>query len=104
MMHSFFNDLMVKRTPATIESRLKKAWSMNPNNDADSPPTWILVSGYAELHADGSFNSAVCWVTDISAQKAAAKGLKQKMEEALELKRQQENFMDMSMSFSLTAS
>lgn len=59
-----------------------------------SPPTWILATGYAELN-NGSLKNIVCWVTDISAQKAAAKGLQERMEEALELKRQQENFIDM---------
>jgi signal transduction histidine kinase len=103
-MDSFFKNLMISKAPATIESRLKKHWLMNPNNDTDSPPTWILASGYAELHNDGSFNNIVCWVTDISAQKGAAKELKQKMDEALELKHQQENFIDMSMCPSLIIS
>jgi hypothetical protein len=103
MMDSFFNGLMVDKTPATIESRLKKPWSTNLNNDKDCPPTWILASGYAELHDDGSFSNVVCWVTDISAQKAAAKDLKQKMEEALELKRQQENFIGLKRSSSRQA-
>lgn len=96
MMDSFFDDLMANKTPATIESRLKKPWSMDRNHSRDSAPTWILASGYVELHNSGLFNNIVCWVTDISAQKAAAKDLKQKMDEALELKRQQENFIDMS--------
>ena len=99
MMNVFMDDLMACKGAATVESRLKKPWAANPNNDEDVPPTWILASGYTEMFNDGSLKNVVCWVTDISAQKAAAKGLKEKMEEALELKRQQENFMDMSELF-----
>lgn len=96
MMISFFDDLMACKSPRAVESRLKKAWYIASPPKA-SPPSWILATGYAEL-SSGSLKNIVCWVTDISAQKAAAKGLQERMEEALELKRQQENFIDMSMA------
>lgn len=93
MMNSFFDELMAGKNPSAIESRLKKRWYIAPPPHV-SPPTWILATGYAEL-SNGSLKNIVCWVTDISAQKAAAKDLQERMEEALELKRQQENFIDM---------
>jgi signal transduction histidine kinase/CheY-like chemotaxis protein len=93
MMISFFDELMAGRNPGAIESRLKKRWYIACPPQT-SPPAWILATGYAELN-NGSLKNIVCWVTDISAQKAAAKGLQERMEEALELKRQQENFIDM---------
>jgi signal transduction histidine kinase/CheY-like chemotaxis protein len=93
MMISFFDELMAGKSLGAIESRLKKPWYI-ASPPKSSPPTWILATGYAELD-NGSLKNIVCWVTDISAQKAAAKGLQERMEEALELKRQQENFIDM---------
>ena len=98
MMISFFDELMAGKNPGTIESRLKKPWYV-ANPPEASPPAWILATGYAEMN-NGLLKNIVCWVTDISAQKAAAKGLQERMEEALELKRQQENFIDMSRNWS----
>jgi signal transduction histidine kinase/AmiR/NasT family two-component response regulator len=76
---------------------LKRLWSINGKAQGSNPDTaWILASGYAELSRNGELKNVVCWITDISMQKAAAKALNIKMNEALELKRQQENFIDVS--------
>jgi len=97
IMDTFFSDLMTCKGPATAESRLKKPrYTSQEDSETASFPVWILASGYTELLHDGSVKNVVCWVTDISTQKAAAKGLEDRIEEALELKRQQENFIDMS--------
>ncbi|KAJ9663795.1 hypothetical protein H2201_005516 [Coniosporium apollinis] len=90
-----FDDLVACKGPLTVEARLKKPWSINGQNaELDQGTAWILASGYAEVNSDGTLKNVVCWITDISAQKAAAKVLQIKMDEALERKRQQENFID----------
>lgn len=54
---------------------------------------WILVSAHLELEPK---THIICWVTDITGQKAAQNVIQRRMEEALETKRQQENFIDMT--------
>ena len=93
-MRTFFTDLTACKGPLTVESRLKRSWSVDQQNEMATNSAWILASGYTELHHDGTFKNIVCWLTDISAQKAATRALKEKVDEALEMKRQQENFID----------
>jgi hypothetical protein len=96
-LEEFFDDLINRKGPLTVEARLKKLWTIDGQGPGLNQDTaWILASGYAELNMDGELKSVVCWITDISMQKAVAKGLHVKMNEALELKRQQENFIDVS--------
>lgn len=90
-----FDDLVACKGPLTVEARLKRPWSINGQNaELDQGTAWILVYGYAEVNSNGTLKNVVCWITDISAQKAAARVLQIKMNEALERKRQQENFID----------
>jgi len=87
--------LIACKGPLTVETRLKRPWRINGQTaEVTHDTAWILASGYAEVSFDGTLKNVVCWITDISAQKAAAKGLQDKMNEALERKRQQENFID----------
>ena len=100
-LEKFFDDLINCKGPLTVEARLKRLWSMDGQGSGLNQDTaWILASGYAELNRDGELKSVVCWITDISMQKAVAKGLHTKMNEALELKRQQENFIDVGVVIS----
>ncbi|KAF1982437.1 hypothetical protein K402DRAFT_424545 [Aulographum hederae CBS 113979] len=93
---AFFDDLLNGGGPLTIETRLNRPYTVDGEEAiTDGHSAWILASGYAEMDGSGSFHNVVCWITDISAQKAAARGLTIKMEEALELKKQRENFIDM---------
>lgn len=92
----FFDNLVGSKGPLTVEARLKRPWSFNGQDTRANHSAWILASGYAELNSHGELKNVVCWITDISMQKAIAKGLNIKMNEALELKRQKENFIDVS--------
>ena len=53
----------------------------------------MLVSAHPELNYSGTLENVVCWFTDISDQKSAERDLRARMDEALEIKRQQENFI-----------
>jgi PAS domain S-box-containing protein len=57
--------------------------------------TWILMTGYAVKNADGSMKSIQGALIDISRQKWMESSQERRMQELLELKRQQEKFMDM---------
>lgn len=82
----------------TVEARLMKAPDIHQGEDdsidSSQHAPWILASGYAELNIDGSLGYAVIWITDISSQKAVERSLDARVKKALELKRQQETFVD----------
>lgn len=80
----FFEDVCSTREPVTFEHRLVRV------RDGQSYPFWVLVTGFRE-----DDEHVICWVTDISAQKAAANTLKEQMQEAILQRTRQENFIDM---------
>ena len=61
--------------------------------------TWIIVAAYAEKDPDGNVVGILGCMTDISRQKLAEGVQKRKMLEAIEWKRQQENFIDMTSQY-----
>lgn len=58
--------------------------------------TWVLMSAYPERSADGRIKGIFGCLTDISQQKLAEQIQTHRREEAVELKRQQENFIDIT--------
>jgi len=58
--------------------------------------TWVLMSAYPEKDADGGIKGIFGCITNISQQKLAEQIQTQRREEAVELKRQQENFIDIT--------
>ena len=76
-----------------IEFRFKTPWEDRNRNKGD---TWVLFSAFAEKDENGMLKSVFGSITNISPQKWAEGFQKRKMEEAVELKRQQENFIDIT--------
>ncbi|KAI8933809.1 hypothetical protein NX059_009512 [Plenodomus lindquistii] len=76
-----------------IEFRFKAPWEDRNRNTSD---TWVLFSAFPEKDEHGMLKSVFGSVTNISPQKWAEGFQKRKMEEAVELKRQQENFIDIT--------
>lgn len=58
--------------------------------------TWVLMSAFPEKTVDGALKSIFGCITDISSQKWAEKVQNERREEAVEMKRQQENFIDIT--------
>lgn len=85
--------LVNKRTAVTHEFRFKTPWQDRNGSRGD---TWVLMSAYPERDSDGQLTSVFGSITNISQQKWAEDFQKRRMEEAIELKRQQENFIDMT--------
>jgi PAS domain S-box-containing protein len=76
-----------------MEFRFKTPWEDRNGNRGD---TWVLFCAFPEKYEDGMLKSAFGSITNISPQKWAEGFQKRKMEEAVELKRQQENFIDIT--------
>ncbi|KAF2753172.1 hypothetical protein EJ05DRAFT_523319 [Pseudovirgaria hyperparasitica] len=75
------------------EFRFKTPWVAEGGERSD---TWVLFSAYPETDVLGELKSVFGSITDISSQKWAEGLQRRKMEEAVELKRQQENFIDIT--------
>jgi signal transduction histidine kinase/CheY-like chemotaxis protein len=65
-------------------------------SEQHSADTWVLLSAYPEKDERGGLKSIFGCITDISRQKLAEDFQKQRRDEAVELKRQQENFIDIT--------
>ena len=88
-----WDDLIQNKIPMAAEFRFKK-----PREDPSGSlgDTWVLGNAYPERDMDGNLKSVFGSITDISQQKWAENSQKRRMEEAVELKRQQSNFIDMT--------
>lgn len=93
-VRDLWKQVTLNTKPITAEFRFKAQWEDRTGNRSD---TWVLFSAYPEKsHPDGSLKSVFGSITNISQQKWAEDFQKRKMEEAVELKRQQENFIDIT--------
>ncbi|KAL9125840.1 MAG: hypothetical protein Q9217_005015 [Psora testacea] len=86
-------DLVENAVGLDTEIRFKTSWVDQNGNTSD---TWVLASAYPDQNPDGSLRMIFGSITDISQQKWAEHFEKRRMEEAVELKRQQENFIDIT--------
>lgn len=93
MVTSLWHTLVDKTEAVTAEFRFKAPWEDKNGNSTD---TWVLFSAYPEKNLQGTLKSVFGTITNISQQKWAEGFQKRKMEEAVELKRQQENFIDIT--------
>lgn len=94
-----FKKLMIDKQSVSFELRLNRPWQPPEDLEVDKDDTtahyiWILCSAYPELAEDGSLIEVLGCVTDISRQKWAESFQRKRTEDALESKRQLENFID----------
>ncbi|KAF2723553.1 histidine kinase M3YPp [Polychaeton citri CBS 116435] len=84
--------------PVYFELRLKKPFVTGDfvGGEKVEGTTWIIAAAYTDNRKDGSVKYISGCLTDISRQKWAEGFQERRMQEAMELKRQQENFMDMT--------
>ena len=88
-----WSDLVDKRIVLNTEIRFKTKWVDQYGNDGD---TWVLAMAEPQQDEDGNIKMILGSMTNISQQKWAEHFEKRRMEEAVEMKRQQENFIDIT--------
>lgn len=90
--------VVVQKIPAISEYRILKEWRSvdKATGEELSGETWLMATSFPEIESDGRVSVIMGWITDISKQKAAENLLSQRLEDALETKRQSENFIDMT--------
>ena len=93
MVKTLWSKLVRDASAFSSEFRFKASWQDSQGNKAD---TWVLASAYPEKNEDGTLKVIFGSITDISRQKWAELFEKRRVEEAVELKRQQENFIDIT--------
>jgi PAS domain S-box-containing protein len=93
LVEKMWQTLVVDRKPVSFEFRFKAPWQ---DRRGDMGETWVLFSSYPEKDDMGNLKSVFGSITNISEQKWAENIQTKKMEEAVELKRQQENFIDIT--------
>lgn len=80
----------------SFELRLRSQFTGVIAGEQVEGPFWIIASAYPEQDEDGTITGILGCITDISRQKWMEGFQTRKMLEAVELKRQQENFIDMT--------
>ena len=93
MVSRLWDDLVQNGVAVNAEFRFKTLWSDRHGHKAD---TWVLASAYPEKDDTGRLKIIFGSLTNISQQKWAEHFEKRRMEEAVEMKRQQENFIDIT--------
>lgn len=93
MVTGLWHELVTNAVAMNAEFRFKPSWEDPGGNKGD---TWALASAYPEKTPDGRLKGIFGSITNISRQKWAEHFEKRRMEEAVELKRQQENFIDIT--------
>ncbi|OAQ83325.1 ethylene receptor [Purpureocillium lilacinum] len=91
-LETAWKKLLEERVTISVEFRFKHS-QQNGDHTID---TWVLMSAFPEKALDGSLKSIFGCITDISSQKWAEKVQNERREEAVEMKRQQENFIDIT--------
>lgn len=96
--HDAWRRVLEQKAPLTIEYRLKKPWISwdKASGQEISGDRWLLANAFPDVDSDGKISSIQGWLTDISHRKFTEALLSQKLEDALENKRQTENFIDMT--------
>ncbi|KHN96745.1 ATPase-like, ATP-binding domain protein [Metarhizium album ARSEF 1941] len=84
--------LVKEKVTISLEFRFK----CSQQSGCNTIDTWVLMSAFPEKTLDGGLKSIFGCITDISSQKWAEKVQNERREEAVELKRQQENFIDIT--------
>ncbi|KAF2084698.1 hypothetical protein K490DRAFT_48412, partial [Saccharata proteae CBS 121410] len=87
--------LMDTKSETSFEFRVPRSSRPGPV-DEHFPCTWILCYAFSLVSEDGWLRSIIGSVTDITSTKWAEGIQKQRMEDAIEAKRQQENFIDVT--------
>lgn len=90
--------LVQRQSIQPFEFRVNREWSSPVSTDEKDRMeySWILANAFLKYDEDGEPQRILAWLTDISHQKWSQQLQAQRLEDALEIKRQSENFIDMT--------
>ncbi|KAF3765023.1 hypothetical protein M406DRAFT_292291 [Cryphonectria parasitica EP155] len=97
VLESALNKVVREGVPQTCEVRLRLPWKVVDSHDTEIiAPRWVHSTFMPVKSSDGMTQSVCGCVSDVSLQKWQLERERLRKEEALESKRQQENFIDMT--------
>lgn len=90
--------LKMEKRPVTFEYRTRKTWKSydKATKTAMEGPTWLLATAFPEVDSSGVVKTVMGWLTDISLQKWSEEIQAKRLDEALEAKKNANNFIDMT--------
>ncbi|KAI0096682.1 hypothetical protein F4776DRAFT_651482 [Hypoxylon sp. NC0597] len=89
--------LVEEGKPQTAELRLKTQWTeTDTSGDQIIAPRWVLATFMPVSNSEGAIETFTGCLSDVSLQKWQFEKERQRKDEAIESKRQQENFIDMT--------
>ncbi|KAK5945309.1 hypothetical protein PMZ80_002513 [Knufia obscura] len=86
-----WSTMLKKKCPVSMEFRFRTIWRDKFGNATD---TWVLASASPEKDEDGNITRVFGSITEISTQKFAEALQRKRMEEAVQMKQQQERYID----------
>lgn len=98
LVEDAWKKLSVEGLPVNFEYRVKKPWKAydHATNTEITGPTWLHATAFPEKDANGSIKAVQAFVSEISLKKFSETLLADRLEEALETKRQADRFIDMT--------
>lgn len=97
-VYESWSGLLEAKMPTTFEFRVKR-----PSQTIDKQtgnivygPSWFSATSFPELDSEGNVMSIIGWMMDTSSKHLSEALLAQRLDDALEMKRQSENFIDMT--------
>ncbi|RAL66506.1 hypothetical protein DID88_006196 [Monilinia fructigena] len=92
-------EVVEEKKARTLHTRIDKPWKA-PELNIDGEEQWteshLILAMYPDLDNEGNVSTIMSCITDISELKWSENQLRARMEQALEMKKQQERFIDMT--------
>jgi hypothetical protein len=96
---SSWNKVISEKKSITIQTRMRRPWKapdLDRHGKVQTAETHILLAMYPDLDANGDITTIMSCITDISGLKWSEFQLRARMDQAIEMKKQQERFIDMT--------
>jgi hypothetical protein len=96
---SAWGRLIAEKNAITIQTRINRPWKapeLDRHGREQVIETHILLAMYPDLDANGDLTTVMSCITDITSLKWSESQLRRRMDQAIEMKKQQERFIDMT--------
>jgi hypothetical protein len=91
--------LITEKNAITIQTRIRRPWKapgLDRHGKEQVIDTHILLAMYPDLDENGDVTTIMSCITDITSLKWSESQIRTRMDQAIEMKEQQERFIDMT--------
>lgn len=91
--------MVTEKTSVTVHTQLKRPWKvpeLDRHGREQAIDTHVQLAMYPDLDEYGEVTSVMSCITDITSLKWSESQLRRRMDQAIEMKKQQERFIDMT--------